>query len=170
MATKVLTGARAKIYVNNVLIGIFETCTYNMSIGTEPIHLLGRYSAAEITPTSYEAVTLSCSGFRVIGAGPYGGSPSAVNPSGQPGESGNPLNGPSVYMLQDLLNLTGVTIAIVDRQTGVNILTAMGCVATGYNGNHNARATSRITINYTGLVLSDESGNQSEGTGAVDLP
>ena len=149
MATKVLTGARAKVYVNNQLVGIFETCTYNSNIGVEAIHLLGRYSPDEITPTSYEAVTLSCSGFRVINSGPY--------------------TLPAVPMLQDLLTLDGVTITVVDRQTGVAMLTAIGCVATGYNGNHNARATSRVTINYTGLRISDESGAQDEG-GAVSLP
>ena len=150
MPSQVLTGARAKIYVNNQLVGIYETCTYNMNIGTEPIHLLGRYSAAEITPTSYEAITISCSGFRIVGQGPH--------------------VLPAVPKLQDLLNLNAVTVAIVDRQSGDTILTAIGCVPNSYNGNHNARATSRITINYTGLVLSDEAGDQSEAQGAVNLP
>jgi len=150
MPSQVLTGARAKIYVNNRLVGIYETCTYNMNIGTEPIHLLGRYSAAEITPTSYEAVTISCSGFRIVGQGPH--------------------VLPAVPKLQDLLTLEAVTLAIVDRQSGDTILTAIGCVPNSYNGNHNARATSRITINYTGLVLSDESGDQSESQGATVLP
>jgi hypothetical protein len=149
MPSKVLTGARAKIYVNNKLVGIYETCTYNMNIGTEPIHLLGRYSPDEITPTSYEAVTISCGGFRVVGQGPH--------------------VLPAVPKLQDLLTLDGVTLAIVDRQSGQTILTAIGCVPNSYNGNHNARATSRITINYTGLRLSDEAGDQDEG-GAVSLP
>lgn len=150
MPSKVLTGARAKVYVNNKLVGIYETCTYNMNIGTEPIHLLGRYSPDEITPTSYEAVTISCSGFRIVGQGPH--------------------VLPAVPKLQDLLTLDGVTLAIVDRQSGATILTAIGCVPNSYNGNHNARATSRITINYTGLRISDESGDQDEGAGAVNLP
>lgn len=150
MPSKVMVGARAKVYVNNQLVGIYETCTYNMNIGTEPIHLLGRYSPDEITPTSYEAVTISCSGFRVVGQGPH--------------------VLPAVPKLQDLLNLEAVTIAVVDRQTGQTILTAIGCVPNSFNGNHNARATSRVTINYTGLRISDESGAQDEGQGAVSLP
>lgn len=150
MASKVLTGARAKVYVNNKLVGIYETATYNMNIGTEPIHLLGRYSPDEITPTSYEAVSISCSGFRIVGQGPH--------------------VLPAVPKLQDLLTLDGVTLAIVDRQSGQTILTAIGCVPNSYNGNHNARATSRITVNYTGLRISDESGDQDEGNGAVNLP
>jgi hypothetical protein len=149
MASKVMTGARAKVYVNNKLVGIYETCTYNMNIGTEPIHLLGRYGPDEITPTSYEAVTISCSGFRVIGQGPH--------------------VLPAVPKLQDLLNLNGVTLTVVDRQSKKTILTAIGCIPNSYNGNHNARATSRVTISYTGLRISDESGDQSEA-GAVSLP
>lgn len=149
MPSKVMVGARAKVYVNNQLVGLYETCTYNMNIGTEPIHLLGRYSPDEITPTSYEAITISCSGFRVVGQGPH--------------------VLPAVPKLQDLLGLEGVTLTVVDRQTGKAILTAIGCVPNSYNGNHNARATSRITINYTGLRISDESGDQDEN-GAVSLP
>lgn len=148
--SKVLTGSRAKVYVNDKLVGIYETATYNMNIGTEPIHLLGRYSPSEITATSYEAITISCSGFRVVGQGPH--------------------VLPAVPKLQDLLTLEGVTIAIVDRQTGATILTALGCVPNSYNGNHNARATSRVTINYTGLRISDESGDQDEANGATNLP
>lgn len=149
MASKVMVGARAKVYVDNALVGIYETCTYNMNIGTEPIHLLGRYSPDEITPTSYEAVTINCSGFRVVGQGPH--------------------VLPKVPKLQDLLTLEAVTIAVVDRQTGKTILTAIGCIPNSFNGNHNARATSRVTVNYTGLRLSDESGDQDEN-GAVSLP
>lgn len=149
MATKVMVGARAKVFVDNVLVGIFETCNYNVNIGVEAIHLLGRYSADEITPTSYEAVTLSCSGFRVVKSGVH--------------------VLPKFPKLQDIINLEGVTVTVVDRQSGETILTAIGCVGTAMNGNHNARATSRVTVNYTGLRISDESGAQDEGD-AVSLP
>lgn len=147
--SKVMTGARAKVYINNQLVGIFESCSYNTSLGTEAIHLLGRFSPDEITITSAEAVSLSCSGFRVIGAGVH--------------------TLPAVPKLQDLLAFEGVTIAVVDRQTRSVILTAIGCVPNANNGNYNARATSRVTVNYTGLRLSDEAGDQDE-TDAVSLP
>lgn len=149
MPSKVMVGARAKVYVDNVLVGIFESCNYNTNIGVEAIHLLGRYSPDEITPTSYEAVTLSCSGFRVVKSGAH--------------------VLPKMPKLQDLLNLEAVTITVVDRQTKETILTAIGCIGTSQSGNHNARATSRVTVNYTGLRLSDESGAQDEGD-AVSLP
>lgn len=67
--SKVLTGGRAVVSVDNQVIGVFESCTYGANIGVEPIHLLGRFGPAEITPTSYEAVTITCAGFRVVGSG-----------------------------------------------------------------------------------------------------
>ena len=42
--SKVVTGARAKVYIDNQLVGIFESCTISNTTGTEAIHLLGRYS------------------------------------------------------------------------------------------------------------------------------
>jgi hypothetical protein len=149
MPSKVMVGARAKVYVDNQLVGIFEGCTWNVNVGVEAIHLLGRYSPDEITPTSYEAVTLNCSGFRVIGSGVH--------------------VLPKFPKVQDLLSLEGVTIAVVDRQSGTNVLTAIGCVGTTNSGGYNARAASRVQINYTGLRISDESGDQDEA-GAVSLP
>lgn len=150
MPSKVMTGARAKVFVDNQLVGIYESCSWNVSIGVEAIHLLGRYSPDEITPTSYEAVTLNCSGFRVAGNGVH--------------------VLPKFPKVQDILGLEGVTISVVDRQTGSNVMTAIGCVGTTNSGGYNARATARIQVNYTGLRISDESGDQDESAGAVSLP
>jgi len=148
--SKTLTGARCKMYVDNQLVGIFETVSYSSNYGTEPIHLLGRYSAAEIVITSAEAVTINASGFRIVGQGVH--------------------VLPKVPKVQDLLNFEAITLAVEDRQTGQVILTALGCVPNAYNGNHNARATSRVSVSYTGLIAQDESGSQSESPGATELP
>lgn len=148
---KVFTGARAKVYVDNVLVGIFDSCTYAVNIGAEAIHILGRYSPAEITQTSYEAVTANCSGFRIIGNG------------------GHIL--PKVPKLQDLLNLETVTLAMVDRQDQTNtpVMIVQNCIPINYSTGANAKATSRVQITYMGTHASDESGAQDEG-GAVNLP
>ena len=148
---KVFTRARAKVYVDNVLVGIFDSCTYATNIGAEPIHLLGRFSPAEITPTSYEAVTVNCSGFRLINNG------------------GHVL--PKVPKLQDILRLEGVTLSMVDRQGDSSdpILTVHNCIPINYATGANARATSRIQVTYLGTRASDESGDQDEGD-AVNLP
>jgi len=149
---KTFTGARAKVYVDNVLVGMFDSCTYSVNIGSEAIHTLGRYSPQEITQTSYEAVTVNCSGFRLIGNG------------------GHIL--PKVPKLQDLLDLEGVTLSMVDRQSDANaepIMTVVNCLPVNYSTGANAKATSRIQVTYIGTHASDESGAQDEG-GAVTLP
>lgn len=149
---KVFTGARAKVYVDNVLVGIFDSCTYTVNIGAEAIHILGRYSPVEIAQTSYEAVTANCSGFRIIGQG------------------GHVL--PKMPKLQDLLQLETVTLAMVDRQASANsepILTVQNCIPINYSTGASAKSTSRVQITYLGTHASDESGAQDEGD-AVNLP
>jgi hypothetical protein len=150
MATKTLTGARAKIYVNNALVGIFETCSYSASFGTEPIHILGAFGPQEIVINSQEAISITCGGFRLAGQGP--------------------TLLPAVPKLADLLTFESVQIVIVDRQTGVNILVASGCVPTSYSGSHNARATSRISITYSGLHITDENSVGDGEKNNVQLP
>jgi hypothetical protein len=149
MAGKVITGGRAIVKVAGEVVGIFESCSYNVNLGTEAIHILGRFAPTEIAVTSSEAVTLQCTGFRVAGNGVH--------------------KLPKFPKLQDLLSLEDVTITVVDRQAGNNLLVASGCKPTSHNGNFNSRATSRITINYTGIKASDEDGDQNE-PGATDLP
>lgn len=149
---KVFTGARAKVYVDNVLVGIFDSCTYAVNVGAEPIFTLGRFSSQEITPTSYEAVSVNCSGFRIIGQG------------------GHVL--PKMPKLQDLLQLETVTLAMVDRQSDASaepVMTVQNCIPVNYSTGANAKATSRIQITYLGTHHSDEAGAQDEGD-AVTLP
>lgn len=146
---KVMVGGRAKVYVDNKLVGIFESCTVSNTTGTEAIHLLGRFGPDEIAITSQEAVNVACSGFRVVDQGVH--------------------VLPKVPKVQDLLNFQPFTIAVTDRQTGKTIEVVLGVVPSTNNRNYNAKATSRVQINYIGLVNADESGGQSEGD-AVSLP
>lgn len=147
--SKTVTGGRAKVYVNNQLVGIFESCTISNTTGTEPIHILGRYSPDEIAITSQEAVNVNCSGFRVVGEGKH--------------------ILPRVPRVQDLLNFEPFTIVVTDRQTGEAMESVFGCVPNSNNTNYNAKATSRVNVSYVGILNSDESGAQEEG-GAVSLP
>ena len=148
--SKVVTGSRAKVFVDNKLVGIFESCTIANSTGTEAIHILGRYTPDEIAITSREAVNVTCAGFRVVGNGR-----STL---------------PKVPKVQDLLQFQPFTITVVDRQTGETIETILGCVPSSDNTNYNAKATSRVNITYIGIRASDEEGAQDEGTGASQLP
>ena len=148
---KVFTGARAVVKVDNVTVGVFDSCTYAVNVGAEAIHILGRYSPAEITQTSYEAVTVNCSGFRIIGNG------------------GHVL--PKMPKLQDLLNLENVTLSMIDRQDkdGDPVMDVKNCIPISYSTGANAKASSRIQVTYMGTHASDEAGAQDEG-GAVNLP
>jgi len=154
MATsKIFTGARAKVFVDNVLVAIYDNCSYQVQVGVQPAFLLGRYSAAEITQTSYEVVSVNCSGFRIIGNG------------------GHVL--PKFPKLQDLLNLQYITLTMTDRQAGASakpILTVENCVPVSYGTGASAKSNSRINISYLGTVASDEDGNNTESAGAVNLP
>lgn len=153
MPAKTIVGARALVYVNNKLVGIFESCTVANTTSTEAIHLLGRFTPAEIAITAKEAVNVTCSGFRVAG-------------------NGKTIL-PAVPKVQDLLNFEPFTIAIVDRQSSgpnpIPLETIIGCVPTSDNTNYNAKATSRVNISYVGIISSDEAGTQSESGNVPDL-
>ncbi len=150
MSAKTFTGARAKIYVDNVLVGIYDSCTYAINIGAEPIFTLGKFGAQEIVQTSYEPVTVNCSGFRIVGNGAH--------------------KLPKFPKLQDLLNLESVTLVMIDRQdtTGKPMLVVQGCIPINCATGANAKTTSRIQISYLGIKASDEEGDQNE-PGATDL-
>ena len=146
------TGARAVIRINNDIVAIAENYSYSISTPAEPIHLLGRMSSAEIVHLSYEAVPISLSGIRIINQGAH-------------------VQG-KVTKLQDLLNSEDLTISISDRQnpSGSPVANFIGCKSTGYSTGVAAKGSSRISINYMARMMEDESGNQSESSGAVELP
>ena len=150
MATsKVFSGARAIVKVNNNIVGLFESATWAENLGSENVHVLGRFSPAEIAITSYEAVTVTCSGFRIIDQGVH--------------------ILPAFPKLQDLLNLDEITLSITDRQSGKNILVVTGCKPTANNSGVNAKALSRVQVTFVGLKAEDESGSQNE-INATELP
>lgn len=147
--TYTVTGGRAQLYVPNqsgtlVLAGVFDTVSRAKGLGTEAIHTLGQYSAREIAITSYNEVTVNCSGFRVVGAGTtvLGNFPT----------------------LAEILNYQSVTIKMVDRQTGDTLLVVTGAVPTSDNENYSARATTKTSISYTGIAAFDESTTDASGT------
>jgi len=154
MPAKTFTGARAVIRINNEIVAIAENYSFTVNTPMEPIHLLGRYSSAEIVPLSYEAIPLSLSGVRVINAGPH-------------------TQG-KVLKLQELLNAEDAVITVGDRQGqtdgGAPMATFIGGKSTGYSSGVSAKGSQRVNINYLARMVEDESGNQAESAGAVELP
>lgn len=149
MASKTLTGNRAKVYIDGNLVGIFDSCNYSLNLGTEDIFILGATAAREIAITSQEVVTLNCSGFRVVGNGVY--------------------VLPKFPKLADLMNFQSFTMTVVDRATGASVLTVLGCVPVNNGGNFNAKTTSKVQVSYKGIRSFDESGDSDESD-AADLP
>lgn len=146
--SKSLTGARAKLFINGRLSGVFSSCSWDVSYGVQPEFILGRYDAGELTYTDMSPVSMTVSGFRVLNNGPY--------------EIG------SVPKLQDLLTHESISITIVDRGTNSEVLTVTGIRPAGHSGSFSARGLSEVSIPLMGLTFSDESGPQSD-IGAVEF-
>ncbi len=149
---KTFTGARAIVRINNVIVAIAESYSYSINTPVEPIHILGRHSAADMPHLSYEAVPISLSGIRIIGQGPH-------------------VQG-KVSKLQELLNSEELSITISDRQTpdGSPVANFIGCKSTGYSTGISAKGSGRVSINYLARFMEIEDGSQSEAPQAVDLP
>lgn len=160
MSSNTITGGRAELYLpdqsgNLILAGVFDTVSRGKGLGTEAIHTLGQYSAREVVITSYNEVTVNCSGFRVV-------------------DHGTTVIG-NFPTLAELLNYNAVTIKVVDRQSGKTLLVVTGCVPSTDNENYSARATTKTSLSYTGIAAFDEettdpSGNVTDGEGTPSWP
>ena len=160
MQPKVFSGARAKLSITDPntgldqVIGIFSNCSYGFSYTTNPAYILGRYTAAEIDYTSVDTVSVTATGYRVVGAG---GHKIGAMPS-----------------VNELLTHQYITLTLYDRQTGERTAIVKNVRPVGYSTGVDARNTAQITINYVGTVVDDESTNNDESVGAgalaVDMP
>lgn len=147
---QILTGARAKILVNGVPVGLFANCSWSIRQEKVPAYILGRYNPAEITPTSQEPVQLTLTGYRVVDAGPY-----AVA---------------NATLLKDLLLEEDFTVIVLDRRAGDGeggsqpkpIFTANGCRVTGWSSGVAARGVSDIRVEIIGLVGWDEASTDGD--------
>lgn len=156
-ASQIITGGRTVMTITGptggpVVIGTFDSVTINESITSEDIHILGRFSADDIVLTSYSAVSVSCTGFRVFGYG--------VKALGQ------------FPVLNQLLGLGKITLTVSDRQnpTGPALATVINCLPDTNSNAFQSRATAKINITYKGTMLVDESAPNDAESGAVSLP
>lgn len=147
---KIHSGQLAKIYIDDELIGLFDSVDYGAEIFLEDAYILGRSSAAEIAETGYSTVSVNLSGFRIIGNGVH--------------------VLPKFPKVQDLVGLGSFKLDVVDRNSGEAVATVLGCKWNRYGTGFQARSLSRVQMTCRGLILQDESGDQGEGPGAADLP
>lgn len=159
--SSVITGARATVQnAQGKIIGIFDSCSWGAALSLEDIHILGRYTSAEITVTSYNAVSVQCSGYRV-----YNASQSNFSPDEAVGTGAN------FPLVQNLLNLQDFTLSVYDRQNPTTpIAVIQNCVPQSFNNSVNARTVSKLSMSYMGVLVYDETGPQGESAGAATLP
>jgi hypothetical protein len=147
--SKIVNGARAKILVDDVVVGIFDSVSFSVNLGNEDVFILGSHRSQETSITSYEPIPVQCSAFRIVNEGVH--------------------KLPKFPKLQDLLNLGTIKLDIVDRETGVVTETIMQCTPIAYSGGHNAKVNSRTQISYKGLYMQVDGEAQAE-VNAVTLP
>lgn len=160
-ASKVMTGARAKLAVYDPVtglpkvIGLFNNVSWGLSYEAQEAYILGRYSPADITYTAQNPVNITCSGYRVIEHGPHvdGGLP----------------------RLQDLLLFQYIEMSIIDRDREIQGLDGRvakfhSVVPTGYTTTVNARNQQEMSMTFVGILVDDESVDNSESPGATSLP
>lgn len=156
MPAKTMTGARAQLMIvdpntgEGRVAGIFNNVSYGLTYGAEAIHILGRYSPDEIVYTSQEAVSINASGWRVIDHGPHA--------TGK------------VPKLADLLDHDYIELAIFDRQTNKRIAKIHSVRPTSYNTTLANRQPEEVSITFMGLLVDDESTDNTELPGASTLP
>lgn len=160
-APKVMSGARAKVGIHDPqtgetrIIGLFHNVSYGVTYEVQPAFILGRYSAAEIDYTSVDVVNISCSGWRVVGAGWH--------------KEGR------LPRVQDLLLHEYLELVCIDRQaealgTTPRIAKIRNVRPTSGSGGFSARQLSESTHTYVGLLVDDEDTENAEHPTAADLP
>lgn len=148
--SRVIHGAKAKVYINDKPVGIFTDVSYSLQFSATPTYILGRAAPQEIVLTGQDAVQVTASGYRVLGASPH-----LVA---------------SVPMLQDIMKHEGVSIRLEDRTgpDGKNsFMKVQGIVPTGWSTRSSARSVQEVSVNFVGTVIEDESGPQFEDPSAA---
>lgn len=153
-----LTGARAKLYVNEQLMGLATDCSWSLPYGMEPVHTLGRYEPQEIVPVSQEAVEVSLNGMRVVNFGPHFGF------------DGNIDTAKVVPVLKDLLNNKDVTIRIEDRQTGEEVMRVAQCRSRGYSSQVGAKGMVTYSMTFVGIRVTDEHASDDQIKDGTAVP
>jgi len=69
--SKTMTGARAMVMINGQVIGFFSNAAVTCRQSKEPIYVLGAYAPVELCPTTQDVISLTLTGFKQQGKGPY---------------------------------------------------------------------------------------------------
>ena len=156
MANRILSGPRAKVSIADPItgatkvVGIFSSCSYDKPLEAQVAYILGRMGPADIAYTAADAVTINCNGYRVVDHGAHI-------------EAGFPT-------IQEMLEFSGISISVLDRQSGKTVLAATSCFPTRESGGFTQRALSELSVSYIGLRADDESSVNAERSDSTQLP
>ena len=145
-----MNGARARVFINGVLIGLATDCSWSSAYGMEPVFTLGKYEAQEIVPTSAEPIEVTLNGMRVVQSGPH------------KGFDGNVDTSIMVPVLAELLNNKDMTILIEDRQIPAGqtkapvIMTVYQCRSKGHSSQVSAKGLMTLSMTFIGIRSTDE--------------
>lgn len=145
-----VSGARAKVSLNGVTVGIWTSIDYSVLYDVVPSFILGRYSPAAITTTGVEPVSITCSGWQIVDHSMF-------------------VNG-DVTPLQDLLQQDDITLTVTDRATGANLATIIGCKPTGVSQSVSSKSLATGSNTYLGMLYSDSVFQNAEDATASTLP
>lgn len=150
-APKTVHGARAKISLNNQVIGIWTSFDYSVAYDVAAVYILGRFSAAELVTTAIEPVNIDASGFRIVKNGFF--------KQGQ------------LTQLKDLLNQEGIVVTVIDRQNpDLRLAVIKGCKPTSTTMSVSAKQLATGRNSYMGLLMDEEDFLNDEAADATDLP
>jgi hypothetical protein len=139
--------------VNGQVVGIFTSVQYGVQYDVAPVYALGRFGPQALEYVGMSPISVSCSGWRVIDAGPY-----------------SKKVGNLVPKLQELLNAGDITLSLYDRQNSSKpIMEVFNCKSEGFSTSVANRSLQEISVNFVGLTFQDEEGEQNE-PGATSLP
>lgn len=153
---KVVHGARCQVIIadpnrgTSKVVGLFNSISYGLAYDVQDVFLLGRVSADEIVTTAQETVNVSCSGFRVVGAGAH--------------------TGAHITSLQDVLTAEYLQLAVYDRQTNKIIAKISSVRPVGFSTSINARQLEEISVSFKGILVGDEDVDNAEPVGSTTLP
>jgi hypothetical protein len=147
---KVMHGSRAQLFIDGVVAGTFRGCSWEVVLDLQAVHILGRFTPAELAYVGVEPVSGTLTGWRVVGHGPH-------------------VAG-KVPRIQDLLFADDATLSVVDRQSGKKICTLIGMRPNRYGSEVQAKDLQGQTISFLALKCDDETVINEETAGASDLP
>ena len=144
--SKIMTGARAVVFFGDKPVAIFTNVAVSSRQEKVPAFVLGRYSPLEQTPTAQDPISLSLTGWRVFGKGPF--------------KQG-------VTLVKGLMAEGTFDVKVFDRQNFSSsrpMLTVRQCRIVQWATGFAARSQSDLRLEVSGLVVEDEdSGDNSEG-------